>query len=131
MNKIIDFFKPRTIEWTGEEPDQAMRDWCMFLHLSSLSALITGIGFLLGPLIMWIIKKDESNFVDAHGRAALDFSISALILGTAAGLTLFICIGIVIAPVVVLGLLVAWIVGLIQSIQAAKAGKLYRYPASF
>lgn len=135
MNKIIDFFKPRTIEWTGEEPEQPMRDWCMFLNLSALSGFIIPFGNLIGPLIMWIMKKDESKFVDAHGRATIDFHISLFIIGIVGGtigiLTTVICIGFVILLVVGLGLLVAWILGLIQSIQAAKAGKLYRYPASF
>lgn len=45
-------------------------------HLSQLLDFVTGIGGLLIPLILWLVKKDEVLYMDKHGRAILNFRIS-------------------------------------------------------
>lgn len=53
------------------------RTYATFVHLSSFSAYVGfPIGWILGPLILWIIKKDESPFIDRHGRTAMNFNLT-------------------------------------------------------
>ncbi len=56
------------------------RQWGLFLHLSALSGFVIGLGFLLGPLILWVVRKDKSPFIDRHGKAAVNFQLNLLIL---------------------------------------------------
>ena len=52
----------------------------MLVHLSALSSLVTsGLGGILGPLIVWLIFRGRSDMVNFHGRRALNFNISFLI----------------------------------------------------
>ena len=58
---------------------QAERDWAMFTHLSAFAVFITGIGGIVGPLVMWLMKKEEYPFVNEQGKEAVNFQISILI----------------------------------------------------
>ncbi len=81
------------------------------------------LGFL-GPLIIWLIKKDESDFVEDQAREALNFQITVLIALFAAGLSIFAVIGCVLTP----GVVVANIVFCILAAMTANDGRTYRYP---
>lgn len=53
------------------------RRWITILHLSALSGfLIVGLGQVLGPLVVWLIKKNEVPGLDAAGKEVLNFQIS-------------------------------------------------------
>ncbi len=61
--------------WSPEE-----RNWSMLVHLSALSSLVTsGLGGILGPLIVWLVFRGKSDMVDYHGKKALNFNISFFI----------------------------------------------------
>jgi len=57
-----------------------------FIHLSTFSRFIIPLGNFIGPIVLWVINKDKSEFVDKHGKQAINFQISvllyALIIGT-------------------------------------------------
>ena len=55
------------------------RVWAMLCHFSAYTMFITGIGYILGPLILWLIKKDESEFIDRQGKEAINFQLSMTI----------------------------------------------------
>ncbi len=106
-------------------PDE--RTFALMMHLTLLGhVLLWGIA-IAAPLIMWSIKKDESPFLDDHGREALNFQISLIIY------TIFIfplglitCgIGFVVFPIL---LYVLGLIGMIQAAIAANRGEFYRYP---
>ena len=61
------------------------RTYCMLMHLSQLVTIFTLVPVVV-PLIMWQIKKDDSAFIDDHGREAVNFQISLVILSIAIGL---------------------------------------------
>jgi hypothetical protein len=111
------------------------RRWNMFCHLSALCGLVfPPVGAVLGPLLIWQIKKHEIPSVEAHGKAALNFQLTILIVvvaGAAAAVPLsFICIGYMFIPVVI----AAWLCGIILPIIAgvkANDGIPYKYPFSF
>ena len=60
-------------------PPGPERQWCMWCHLSALSGLIIPMGNILGPLLIWQMKKAEFPALDWHGKAALNFQLSVLI----------------------------------------------------
>ena len=105
--------------------DKDTNTWAMFTHLSALSGWIgVPFGHIVGPLILWLIKKDQSPVLDAHGREALNFQISSVIYGIIAAILLIVLVGFVLVPIVVVGNIVLTIVGAIK----ANNGELYRYP---
>ena len=69
-------------------------------HLSALAGfVIPGAGHILGPLIVWLVKRGESAEIDAHGKEALNFQISMLIYNVVAGILCLIVIGFVLLAV--------------------------------
>lgn len=83
------------------------------------------VGFpLVGPLIIWLIKKDQSPYLDLQGRELLNFQISYLIYAFAAFLLCFVLIGFVLLPVIAIAMIVLTIIGIVS----AAEGKVYRFP---
>jgi uncharacterized Tic20 family protein len=103
------------------------RQWAMFCHLAALVAYI-GIpfGHIIGPLVIWLIKKDSFEYVKSQGREALNFQISMSIYGLIGALT--ICIGI--GVFVLIGIGIVDLVFIIIAAIAANEGKDYKYPLS-
>lgn len=89
--------------------------------LALLSHIITFVFPILGPLVIYLIKKDESEFVAYHAKESLNFQITIFIIC----LLLFITI---------VGLLLIWAAGIVFAILIivatirASEGKLYKYP---
>jgi uncharacterized protein len=115
-------------------PDEKqMRMWNMFCHLSALAGFVVPFGNILGPLLVWQIKKQEFPSVEVHGKAALNFQITAAIVLLVGGLLAFalsfFCIGFLLLPVV-LAVYVASIVFAIIAGIRANDGLDYRYPWS-
>ncbi len=111
----------QTVQPVGTEKPETSKDATNMAMLGHLLAIFTGF---LGPLIIWLIKKDEAPFVDRHGKEALNFQITVLIAMFAAGLLSFVCIGVLLMPII-------WLVDMIFCILAALAasrGEEYRYP---
>jgi uncharacterized Tic20 family protein len=116
------------------------RNYALLLHLSALAGLIIGF-FFVGPLVMWLVKKDESAFVDRHGRAAMDFHLSMIIYAVGGGLLIGIIaiftlgIGVLLLlPVIILVAIAYGIVLVVFPILAgvkANQGHEYDYPLSF
>ena len=102
-----------------------VRTWCVACHLSALAGFVVpAFGHILGPLIVWLIKRGESSEIDAHGKEALNFQISMLIYNLAAGVLCLVLVGFLLLVVLHFLNLVLVIVASIQ----ASEGKLYRYP---
>ena len=55
------------------------RRWSVLLHISALAGMIIPLGNVIGPLVVWLIKKPDSGLVDRQGKAALNFQISSTI----------------------------------------------------
>ena len=91
----------------------------MLCHLSGLFSFF-------GPLIIWLIKKDDSEFVDANGKQALNFQISIFIYGVISAFLIIIVIGVFL--LVALGIF-SFIMIVIASIKAAN-GEVFQYPLS-
>lgn len=105
--------------------DRDARMWSVFCHLTALSAFI-GIPFgnIIGPLIIWLIKRDDFQMVDEHGKESLNFQISMSIYTIVSFFLCFALIGFLLLPVV---LLVNLILVVIASVKA-NSGDTYLYP---
>ena len=102
-----------------------VRKWNILCHASALLGVFFHFpGPLLGPLIVWLAKRDDSPEIDAHGKESLNFQISMLIYNVIAAVFCLVLIGF--AFLAVLWVLNAVFV-IVASIQASD-GKFYRYP---
>ncbi|HEU4663368.1 MAG TPA: DUF4870 domain-containing protein [Dokdonella sp.] len=106
------------------------RTWALIGHLSAFSAFITGIGCVIGPLIVWLVKRDTLPFAADQAKEALNFNITALIAAAALWVvtigTFF--IGALVTVPIGLLLFVAWFVLTIVAAIKANEGVAYRYP---
>ncbi|MBN1509615.1 MAG: DUF4870 domain-containing protein [Sedimentisphaerales bacterium] len=114
------------------ETNRDARMWAMFCHLAGLAFLVVpAIGSVIGPLVIWLIKKDQHPFVDEQGKEALNFQITMLIYAAVATLLIVLvitaCIGIPLVVVVGIADIVLIIVAAIK----ANDGYHYRYPYPF
>ena len=66
--------------------DNHQKNLATFIHLSTFSRFIIPFGNFIGPIVLWAANKDKSEFVDTHGKQAINFQISillyAIIIGT-------------------------------------------------
>ncbi len=100
------------------------KNWAMFCHLSALVGFIIPFGNIIGPLVIWLMKKNEYPMVDVEGKKSLNFQILVSIAAFVAFLLMFVLIGIILLPII--GIL-ALIFVIIASIKVSK-GEEYNYP---
>ena len=104
--------------------DESARTTAMAAHLSTFAGLIVPFGSVIGPLAVWLTRRDRDPFIDQAGREALNFGISIAIYGAVLLVAALLLVGI---PFLIIGV-VAWVV--LASLAAVKAsqGQAYRYP---
>ncbi len=108
-----------------ESPNKDACTWAMLCHIAGLAWLVVpAIGGIIGPLVIWQIKKDLHPFVNQSGKEALNFQISMLIYFVIAGVLCLTCIGFALVPIVGV---VDIILAIIAAVKAAN-GEQYRYP---
>jgi uncharacterized protein len=100
------------------------KNLAMLCHLLAFTVYLTVVGHIVGPLLLWLWKKDEEPFVDEHGKESLNFQISMSIYTVLLIPTVCVGIGIVLLPV--LGIVDAVLV-IIAALKAAN-GEHYQYP---
>ncbi|WP_137819055.1 DUF4870 domain-containing protein [Pseudomonas sp. 2FG] len=105
-------------------PSQEVRQWAMFCHFAAFIGLVFPFGNLLGPLIVWQIKKDLDPFVDAQGKEALNFQITVALAALVCILLMLVVIGFALLGLLSIGALVLTIIAGIK----ANEGQAYRYP---
>jgi len=112
---------------SGSAPTENERTWGMLAHLSALGGLIVPlIGIVLGPLAVWLARRDESAFVAEHAKEALNFNISVLLAAIACMLLMLVFVGFLLGT----ALFVAWLVFILIAAIKASEGATYRYPFS-
>jgi uncharacterized Tic20 family protein len=104
------------------------RNWGMAAHLSSFTAYVgVPLGHIVGPLVVWLIKKDQYPFVESCGKESINYGISMSIYYIISAILCFVLIGI---PMVI-ALFIFDIIVTISAAMAASNGQQYRYPAIF
>jgi len=58
---------------------ESERNWGMLCHLSAFAGFIIPLGGILGPLIFWLLRKEESVWINRNGKASLNFQLSMLL----------------------------------------------------
>lgn len=115
----------REPESTHFEPSADAKTFGMLAHLASFGGIILPFGgHIIGPLVIWLLKRDTEPFVDHHGKEALNFQISLTLYALISGILTFILIGIV-------GLIIIMVVDIVLTIIAAlraNSGEYYSYP---
>lgn len=106
------------------------RTWAMVAHLSAFAIYFSGVGHIVGPLIIWLIKKDQMPFVDDQGKEALNFQIAWTLYLIANFVLFFTIIGAVVAIPLFFLLPIFHIVCMIVAAVKAYEGVPYRYPLS-
>ncbi len=100
------------------------RNWAMLCHLISFSGYLIPFGNIFGPLLLWLLKREEWPQVDDQGKESLNFQITWTILFFITIVLCFVMIGFVLLPVVILVDLILVVIATIK----ASEGELYRYP---
>lgn len=124
---MSDSFQPPAVTPANPPPppSQDERTMAMLCHLLGL---LTGF---VGPLILWLMKKDESHFVNHHGKEALNFQITVTIvvwsLSILAFILSFVFIGILLFPVILVLVILALIAEILSCVSASR-GEWSRYP---
>lgn len=107
------------------QPIEGENMWAMFAHLTSLAGFIgIPLGNIIGPLVIWLIKKDTMPLVDDQGKESLNFQISMTIYGIISAVLTLVVIGFFL----ILAVLIVDIVFVILASVAANKGEAYRYP---
>ena len=105
---------------TANPNNETDRNYGVAIHLAPLAAFVFA-PLILASLVLWLVRKDESPFVDDHGRETINALISFLIYHFIAVISI---IGLVALPVL-------WVVGVVNLIRGAVAagrGEFFRYP---
>jgi len=111
----------------SSEIPREVRKWAMICHIIALSGLLgNGIGFLIGPLIVWLMKREDHPFIDRQGKEAVNFQITMFIILLISLILALVLIGFLFM------LIVAFLMTILPIIAAVKAndGEDYRYPFS-
>ena len=111
----------------GGLSDKDAQMWAMLAHLSALVGCVIPFGNIGGPLVIWLVKKEESPFVDDQGKEAVNFQICFTIYMLIASLTFLVCIGAILVP----ALGIVGIVFIVIAAVKANGGEKYRYPLTF
>ncbi len=100
------------------------RNWAMFAHLSALLVYPTLIGGIVGPLVIWLMRKDDMSFAADQARETLNFQITVYLMGLVCGILFLVLIGFVLFGLLVVAHVVLTIIAAVK----ASEGVAYRYP---
>lgn len=97
----------------------------LFTHLSGFALFVLpSFGNIIGPLVLWLIFRERSEYVDGHGKEAVNFQISFTIYFIVSGVLCLILIGFILLGI----LMILWIIFVIVATVRASNGEEYRYP---
>lgn len=103
------------------------KQWVLLSHLSGFAGFIFPFGNVLGPLLIWLLKRDKSMAVEEHSKEALNFQISMSIYILIASALIIAFIGVILLPVII----IVQIFLMIKAALQADRGQFYTYPITF
>ena len=120
-------------EETNKDPAETQltqddRTMGMLCHLASFAGyVIPFFGSIIGPIVIWQMKKDQSEFIDYHGKESLNFQITMAIAYFVSFILVFVLIGFFL----LFGLAIFNLVIVIIAAIKANEGVRYQYPFNF
>lgn len=118
---------PQTPSSGGADPVPANKDdntLGLVCHLLGFAGLAVPFGNILGPLVLWLVKRADSPYLDAVGKEVVNFNISWTIYAAVAAFSMLALVGFLLLPVVA----IAWLVFVIMAAVKASDGRFHRYP---
>jgi uncharacterized Tic20 family protein len=116
---------PGTYPVPEGDDDPSARNWAMLCHLSALLTYVgIPMGNIIGPLVVWLIKRNEFPLVDDQGKESLNFQISVLIYSAISFALTFVFIGF---PLLFALVIFHFVMSIVAAIRASN-GLRYRYP---
>lgn len=115
MYRIIAILAKKEAEFMPSNDERVMS---MLIYVSSFFTVF------IGPLIIWLLKKDSSKYVDYYGREYFNFLISYVIYGVVAGVSIFLLVGFILLPIVCIAQIVFTIIAAVKAYE----GTEYRIP---
>jgi hypothetical protein len=106
-------------------PTRDERFWATMMHLSAFISLLIGLNFL-APLVLWLLKRDVSPFLDQQGKEAINFNLTFSLLSFVCFLLTLILIGWILLWLAS----ILWLVFILIAAVQANQGKNYHYPLS-
>lgn len=108
-----------------------IRNWLMALHLSPIVAIwVGGVGAIVAPLVIWLIKKEGNPEIDAQGKLALNFQISFAIYFLACGILISTLILAILGAPLLLAVVIVWFYGMIKAAMSVNSGTPISYPVT-
>jgi uncharacterized Tic20 family protein len=108
-------------------PTENERTWGMLAHLSALAGVVVWLlGCVLGPLVVYLARRDQSEFVAEHAREALNFNITVALAALVCLALMVVFVGFILGTALFIGWLVLTLIAAIR----ASEGERYRYPVS-
>jgi uncharacterized Tic20 family protein len=101
------------------------QNWAMGCHLAALSGFVIPFGNIVGPLLVWLIKRADYPQVDRHGKEALNFQITVMIAAFVSAVLCLILIGFLLLFIVYVG---ALILTIMAAVKVSNGDYDYRYP---
>ncbi len=92
--------------------------------MAILSHILTLVAGFIAPLVIYLVKKDESPYVREHAKESLNFQITMIILSIVSGILIIVLVGLLLLWLIWLADLILVIVATIK----ASENKMYRYP---
>ena len=109
----------------NDSEDKDARLWGMLCHLTALSLLLgVPFGNLLGPLLIWLLKRNDYAFVEEQGKASLNFELSITIYYIVSGFLIFVLVGLALLPILFILHITLVVIAAIK----ASNGESYTYP---
>ena len=116
---------PPQAQTAPRDPEKDSRMWGMFCHLAAFVGLLgVPLGCILGPLVVWLIKKEDYPFVDQQGKESINFQISMTIYMFVSAVLIIVIIGFLLLA----ALIILDVVMVILAAIKANEGKSFRYP---
>ena len=112
--------------YVGQELDNEAKTWGMLCHLAAFAGYVVPFGNIFGPLVVWLLKKDQYEFVEFHGKESVNFQLTITIAAMVAALFIIVLIGFVLLPAVLLFDLIMKVIAAVK----ASNGEYFRYPLS-
>jgi len=100
------------------------RNWAMGAHLSALLGFVLPFGNIIGPLVVWLTKKNESPLIDQEGKESLNFQISMSIYMMISAFLILVIIGL---PMIFGFAIADFVLTIIAAIKTSN-GERYKYP---
>lgn len=113
---------------TDPHAQESERLYATCIHLTLLAYPIMPFVIVLAPLVMWLVRRNDSPFIDDHGRETVNFHLSLVLYALAIGPVALVTCGL--GAVLWLAVYALGLVGMVLAAVAAHRGEYFRYPAT-